>query len=308
MADAFEELKKIYEMEDSGLIKEKEAPEPEKVEEAAELDAEVEEVAAADDVEADEDTEETEAEAEPETDAETDKKAKANIAYLERKNAEKLERLQQELAAERAARLAIEQLTRKPVQQAPARPNEQEDPDAAMAYDLRQAQAKLQEIEQERIKERALREVQAHVERFASTTPDVKDVLDIGYQRAIKAALILDPTASPADVEDKAKMDALRIASMAANRGNDPAESLYLYYKELTGYEPKAKEVAKPDKPSEAKKLEAVQRNKAKSGSPISGIGASGKMTLTKEALMNMTPAQYMRLTEEQRALYDQAM
>ncbi len=245
----------------------------------------------------------TEPEAKPiEEPVEDENKAKTT-AYEERKS-KRLERELEENKKLLAAALAARQpAPEPPAPRAPARPDPEMDPDAARDYDLQEMRRELTELRNERMKEAALKEFIGESDKVLEEIPDVKDVIDAGFNEIVRASMLFNPSVSAMSAQDAAKRSILMIAAQAVGAGKNPAVAVYEHFR-ARGISAPVKQQAEPGKVSEAKKLDAVIRNKQKSGSPLTGGGSSAKIPVTTQRKMDMTPGEYMKLSEQEKASF----
>lgn len=256
-------------------------------------------------------------EPEPEVTEETEEPKKTASDYAkERKTKREAEieaendRLKQEAMnakAESAALRAIQSVQAKPEPEVQKAPDPAQDPDAYRDWMLEQQaktldtmQKKLQQFEVADIKKRALDELSSMEEAFTKTKPDYKEVMADAEERLGQFIRMQNPNKSEAEIKQMIIEDKLQGAAMAYKNGQNPVEAMYNRVKSLFRYEPKPKVEGK----SEADKLAAVAKNKAKSASGIGSGPTTGTAHLTKEALLKMTPAEYAKLSDAERSMF----
>lgn len=253
---------------------------------------------------------ESEQEESTEIEQESEDEAPAKSHYAERKaRRDEIEELRIKLAEQQARAATLEEIAKgktqpQPQPKANPRPNDEEDPIGAVSYDLNQHKAELAAFKQERAMEEALAEVAQHARGLSKSAPDAIDVIDAGFERLCVAAKMINPHMSDKEIAKNVKLQNLQIAAIAKSRGSDPAEALYNYYKTL-GVSVAKQAEEKPIAKNDGERLRAVVKNKEKSGSPIvGGTSSASAVGLTKEKVMQMTPLEYSRLSEEEKGRF----
>jgi len=229
--------------------------------------------------------------------------AKERFSERKAKRAE-IEELRVKLA-EQEARARVFEETIKKGQQQQQKPQQKqidpnEDPVGALEYETRAIKSELESMKREKVMAEAVAEVATHAQELSKTHEDALEVIDSGFDRMCKAAKLTNPNMSEKEIANQVTLHNLQIAAMAHSRGTNPAEALYNYYKTIgVTAAPKAQPAKQS---SETDKLKAVTKNKAKSGTPlVGGTSSSSSAALTAEKAMSMTPAQYAKLTYEER-------
>lgn len=285
MANIFDELKEI----ETKLEEERNAPSEPKEEPKPEPEPKQEEPA--------------EPEPKPVDEPVEDENKAKTTAYEERKS-KRLERELEENKKLLAAALAARQpAPEPPAPRAPALPDPEMDPDAARDYDLQEMRRELAELRNERMKEAALKEFIGESEKVLGEIPDVKEVIDAGFNEIVRASMLFNPSVSAIAAQDAAKRSILMIAAQAVSDGKNPAVAVYEHFR-ARGISAPAKPKIEAEKVPETQKLEAVMRNKQKSGSPLTGGGSSAKIPVTTQRKMDMTPGEYMKLSPEEQASF----
>lgn len=305
MADVFAELQELNKQIEAEDNKEP-ATEPEKVEEGAaqpEAEAEEEAVAQEDDAAPEAASDGEEAAAEPE------KPKDAAAAYKAREEKRVAKQLEEAAIREKALLDALGQKQAAQLQpQAPQRPDPNEDPDAARDHDIAELKRFYQEQKMVQFKEAFMTEVASEGLKLAQDVPDIKEVMDAGYNQMVSAMMLFNPQLTEVAAQRAAKDNLLEIAATAKLKGENPAFAIYEHFssrgiKAPPPAEEQEQKGAAP-KASEADRLKAVIKNKAKTGSPLTGGGTSAKIGLTMDKKLNMTPAEYMKLSAEDRAAF----
>lgn len=228
-------------------------------------------------------------------------------------------RLRREKAAsDRRAAAAEAQLKQKPTESAkPANadtePDQNTDPEAHLRWELRQArndvksltdwrQAEERKQQQITVKDSAVKAFGNYEQAFSPTVKDYDDVMKFGVQAITQSIRTLQPNLNGPDLGEAVQRQILRMAGQAEMEGHDPAEYLYHQAKSW-GYKPAE---AKPegDKPEEKAKpdFKSIIDSKKKSASSMTPGGKSGKIPLSREAVLdkNFGLADFARLTPSQ--------
>lgn len=150
----------------------------------------------------------------------------------------------------------------------------------------------------------AVDELQEAKARFAKKQPDVDDAANHLVKRIKQSLTDLNPNWSEKRVLSETGNRLLVMAAQAAAKGIDPAEELYDLAIEKYGYSKKEPEhIEDRERKTD---LKTISNNKKKSASPLQGGGQSGSISLTKEAVADMSLSEFSKLTPSQlRALED---
>ncbi len=214
-----------------------------------------------------------------------------------------LEAIQQQKAAEAAAMAA-----KKPEPEPEQAPNRDEDPDAyrdwviaQQSKALNQTQEELKKIAAANLAAKAKEELAAVEQEYAKVAPDYQQVMDFAYGKMMEEARLDYPNATEAQIRQLIDFEKLKEASMYAQKGLNPAEVIYKRMKIRYGQPHQAKQATLSD----ADKLKAVAKNKSMAVSGMTAKTGGNNPALSKEALKRMTPAEYAKLSSEERKLFD---
>lgn len=277
MAKILEELAELEQAEKTQI----ETPEEENEEELSQDDNSEEDVTSADaENDNEEDQEEDQGEDEQEEKAEEPKqetqesdedfRVRKNEYYKMRREKQKLERENTEL------KQAHE-------------PQESDDDDL------------LAEVKREVMMKRALKEFTDMEANFVSEAGvDDYDDVTAQYRQAVYNSLrVMNPNKSHQSLLDETREAILMQASQHVQAGHDPIAELYFAAKKL-GFGKIPKEEAKEEEKKETPKadLKTVAKNKKRSAG-MAGAGAGGKPEITAEAAASMSPAEFAKLSKE---------
>lgn len=138
---------------------------------------------------------------------------------------------------------------------------------------------------------------------YKADNADYDNAMSHAQKRFTESLKILNPNLTKKQIEDATRDEVLKVASLAMQQGQNPAEVLYDMAIERFGY---VKEQPK-EAPKEAEKvkpkldLAKIEANKKKSATSLGNGGQGGSVPLTKEVAANsMTLAEFSRLTESQ--------
>lgn len=220
------------------------------------------------------------------------------------------ERANARAAAAEAALLLSKQPPKEEIK-APERPDPMQDPDGARDYDLSEARKiadetkkELAEIRKENLQNKAKAELANIESDFAKSNPDFHEVVNDGYERMKKAVRATHPKATESDINSHLEEAKFSTALEAVRNGLNPAEVTYNRMKAMFDYQPK-KVTEEPVGKTETERYDAVKKNKAKSGSPLSSGGSTGSGNhITTQALLNMTPKEYAKLSDSEKARF----
>ncbi|CAB4164632.1 hypothetical protein UFOVP826_60 [uncultured Caudovirales phage] len=253
--------------------------------------------------------EEVKAEAEDEV----EEKPKTASDYVKERRQSKKE-LEQELINARAQLAAMQAIQASKVEPKPepvkqSAPNPQEDPDGYRDYVLTEqakalqaTQAEIAQMKNQVLMQSAKAELAQMEASFAERVPDYREVMADAEARMAEFFRIKNPTATDAQIKAMVEADKFDGALNATRMGKDPVETLYTQVKALFRYQPTKTVEGK----TEAEKLAAVAANKKKAASGLTAGGSQGGSYLGPDALLKMTPAQYAKLTDAERARFTQ--
>ena len=209
-------------------------------------------------------------------------------------------------------------------------PNKQEQYEAWLEWRDRQLEAKAAGLEakvakidgrlEQQDQERAYAgQFQAAVHEFIDIenayrqeNPEYNEAIGHGRMEYLRAAKIMHPDKTTAQIETAIDNQMIQFAAQAAVKGLNPAEELYDLCIERFGYVPKDRRIAEPEVKSDNAKaisapvakakpdLAVIQANKKKSASSLNGGGSGGSQTLTPDDLANMTNAEFSNLSPAQ--------
>lgn len=126
---------------------------------------------------------------------------------------------------------------------------------------------------------------------YKAKTDDYEDVATHFKSKLSESIRTLNPTLSNDEVETETVRQTLIRASLAAQQGLDPAETLYKQGKSL-GYTPKKVE------PEQKSNLEIIANNKKKSTNMLGSSGSGGKPEHTLQSVANAPLSEMKKLSE----------
>lgn len=158
----------------------------------------------------------------------------------------------------------------------------------------------LAEVKKEVMIKRALREFTEMESSFVreAGVDDYEDVTSQYRQAVYNSLRVMNPKISHEALLDQTRETILMRASQYVQQGLDPIAELYYSAKEL-GFKKMAKEATKEDaKETPKPDLKKVAANKKRSAG-MAGSSASGRPEITAEAAASMSPAEFAKLSKE---------
>mgnify|MGYP003650006313 CR=1 FL=1 len=293
-------MSNLYEQieEEESKLKDESTDEP-KVEPEEEVDAADEEEAESKE-EVEEESEEDEEEEEKEPEKEEEQKLDASAyAKLRREKRE----LQERVAAMEAEKAPVVEVA------TDAEPSKEDSYEEWLEWKNDKLEKRQDKIEEQQAKDSrdkqqnelwsgAVKEFKGFEREFQKKTPDYEAAADHMRERLTDAILLTNPNATQQEVSTQVSNFILKSASVAAQDGYNPAESLYRQAKERFGFTaPVAESSAAPKKQTNLKKIDS---NRRKSASPLQSGGATNSNHVSLESINSMSMAEFARLTPSQ--------
>lgn len=146
-----------------------------------------------------------------------------------------------------------------------------------------------------------------HEREFAKTTPDYDAASAHMVGRMAESAKALYPTATDQQIGAFLQRQILTIASQAAQKGLNPAETLYLMAHDRYGYTGQPAAQPKVDAAATQKRLDTVKNNSRRSTTPLTSTGGTGspKATIEEAASMDLSDFSNLPASEIERMIAD---
>lgn len=185
-------------------------------------------------------------------------------------------------------------------------PNKEEDYEAHLEWKIRQMDKKLSQYGEQQEQYTQSQKVQEQYKRainnfilmegdFSAANPDYEAVSGHLKEKIKEGIQILNPNATPRQIEGSVANQILQMAEGYARKGLNPVEELYSLSKERYGYEPTQDNADTKEKRASVNDIAA---NKKKSITSLKG-GDSKRHNVT---MQGMTPGKLASLSAEQRA------
>lgn len=187
-------------------------------------------------------------------------------------------------------------------------PNRQDNYEAWLEWNIRQTQSKVDDLtdwkkdqtqttEKQQTIQGAIREFQVIETEFKKGAKDYDQAADYLHGQIKRSISLLNPSMKGTALDQATDMAILTHASGFAQQKLNPAEELYHMAQEH-GY--KLDATQKQEKPTP--NLKKIEDNKRRSATPLKAGGQNGSLALSKEAAIDMSMAEFAKLTPIERA------
>ena len=214
----------------------------------------------------------------------------------------RIERKQRKELEARLAALESNKASQPPAQRQQTLNDETQTANQGPTVEERVAAIEQQRQEQD-LRNQAISEFQMFENEFQKNTPDYAQASDHMINTMANGVRAAYPNATDQQVGQFIQNQILTIASQAANKGLNPAETLYLMAMQNYGYDPQAAAVKNAENvqtksKNAAKRLETVSKNKRRSASPLASGGHNGSPSATIEEAASMDLADFSKLSD----------